>query len=365
VPSPASSAPEELIIGTYTERLPHVDGKAEGILSCRYEAGTIGPVRVLARTRNPSFLVVSPDGRRLYAVNETVEFEGQPGGGVTAFVRDTRSGDLSLLNTRPSGGVEPAHLELDPSGHFLLVANYRSGSVAVFGLEADGSIGPMTDHVQHEGSSVHPVRQSGPHAHSANLSPDGKFVLYADLGLDQILAYRLDPTKGMDTANPVINKVAPGSGPRHFAFGPKGKFAYVCNEIADTVTVFSYEPASGTLKELQTVSMVPKDYTGAKSAAEIFVHPNGKFLYASNRGHDSIVVFAIDGRKGTLTPVDWTPTQGKTPRNFAIDPTGGYLFAANQDAGGVVLFKIDKKTGKLTATGDKMNVPFPVCVVFR
>ncbi|HYW47003.1 MAG TPA: lactonase family protein [Bryobacteraceae bacterium] len=342
-------------IGTYTRQ------NSKGIYAYRFQpsTGKLTEIGLAGETSNPSFLAVHPNKKFLYAANENSN------GTVSAFSIDAATGKLTLLNQVSSKGSGPCHVALDKTGKWLFVANYNNGSAAAYPVQDDGKLGEATATVQHAGSSANRQRQSGPHAHSANLSPDGKFVLYADLGLDQILAYRLDPTKGMDTANPVINKVAPGSGPRHFAFGPKGKFAYVCNEIADTVTVFSYEPASGTLKELQTVSMVPKDYTGAKSAAEIFVHPNGKFLYASNRGHDSIVVFAIDGRKGTLTPVDWTPTQGKTPRNFAIDPTGGYLFAANQDAGGVVLFKIDKKTGKLTATGDKMNVPFPVCVVFR
>ena len=243
MPSPASSSPGELIIGTYTERLPHVDGQAEGILSCRYEDGTIGPVRVLAPTRNPSFLVVSPDGGRLYAVNETVEFEGQPGGGVTAFARDPRTGDLSLLNTRPSGGVEPAHLELNPSGRFLLVANYRSGSVAVFELGPDGSIGPMTDHVQHQGSSVHPIRQSGPHAHMIMFDPGNGNVLVPDLGVDAILCYELsDEGKLVERPRQRIETAA-GAGP---GTSPSIRAAHTCCSSTSSTTHSSRCAARGT-----------------------------------------------------------------------------------------------------------------------
>jgi 6-phosphogluconolactonase len=342
-------------IGTYTRQ------NSKGIYAYRFQpsTGKLTEIGLAGETSNPSFLAVHPNKKFLYAANENGT------GTVSAFSIDAATGKLTLLNQVSSKGSGPCHVALDKTGKWLFVANYNNGSAAAYPVQDDGKLGEASATVQHAGSSANRQRQSGPHTHSANLSPDGKFVLFADLGLDQIIAYPLDKTKGMDTANPTINKVAPGSGPRHFAFHPKGKFAYACNEITATVTAFEYQPANGGLKELQTVSMVPKDYTGNKSAAEIFVRPDGKFLYASNRGHDSIVVFAIDGKKGTLTPVDWTPTQGKTPRGFAIDPTGGYLFAANQDAGGVVLFRIDKKTGKLTATGDKMNVTLPVCVVFR
>jgi 6-phosphogluconolactonase len=292
-------------------------------------------------------------------VNETAN------GTVTALSIDAATGKLTQLNQVSSKGSGPCHLAFDKTGKWLFVANYNNGVASAFPVGADGKLGEASATVQHAGSSANAQRQRGPHAHSANPSPDGKFVLFADLGLDQILGYRLDAAKGMDTANPAITKIEPGSGPRHMAYHPKGKFAYACNEMAATVVAFAVTAGSGSLKELQTVSMLPKDFTGAKSAAEIAVHPSGKFLYASNRAdHNSIAVFAIDAGKGTLTPVDWTPTQGKNPRNFAIDPTGGYLLAANQDAGGIVVFRIDQKTGKLTPTGDKLDVPFPVCVTF-
>jgi len=361
VPSPASSAPEELIIGTYTERLPHVDGKAEGILSCRYEAGTIGPVRVLARTRNPSFLVVSPDGRRLYAVNETVEFEGQPGGGVTAFVRDTRSGDLSLLNTRPSGGVEPAHLELDPSGHFLLVANYRSGSVAVFGLEADGSIGPMTDHVQHEGSSVHPVRQSGPHAHMIMFDPNNGQVLVPDLGVDAILCYELsDEGKLVERPGRRID-TAPGAGPRHLAFHPSGAQLLLVNELDNTLVALRREGDGFVTTDV--ASTLPEGFHGHSQAAAIRVSPSGRHVLVSNRGVDSdtIALFRFHVDKGTLELAELTPTEGREPREFIFSTDGRFVIVASQDSNALIVMEFNEEAPRLRYLSST-PLPTPVCL---
>ncbi len=342
-------------IGTYTRR------DSKGIYAYRFQpsTGKLMAIGLAAETSNPSFLAVHPNQKFLYAANENGN------GTVTAFSIDTATGKLTMLNQVSSKGSGPCHVALDKSGKCLLVANYNSGSIAAYPVGQDGKLGEASASIQHKGSSVNPQRQRGPHAHSVNLSPDGRFVLVTDLGLDQILTYRLDAAKATLTAgDPPFTKAAPGSGPRHLAFHPKGKFAYVCDEMASTVTAYAYNAANGSLEERQTVSTVPKDFTGTNSDAEIAVDPNGKFLYASNRGHDSIAVFAIDPGKGTLAPVEYTPTQGKTPRNFALDPTGRYLFAANQDAGGVVVFRIDPKTGKLQATGEKLDVAFPVCVVF-
>jgi 6-phosphogluconolactonase len=361
VPSPASSSPEELIIGTYTERLPHVDGQAEGILSCRYEAGTIGPVRVLARIRNPSFLVVSPDGRRLYAVNETVEFEGQPGGGVTAFVRDTRSGDLSLLNTRPSGGVEPAHLELDPSGHFLLVANYRSGSVAVFGLEADGSIGPMTDHVQHEGSSVHPVRQTGPHAHMIMFDPDSDQVLVPDLGVDAILCYELsDEGKLIERPGRRID-TAPGAGPRHLAFHPSGAQLLVVNELDNTLVALRRDGDGFVTTDV--ASTLPEGFRGHSQAAAIRVSPSGRNVLVSNRGVDSdtIALFRFDADKGTLELAELAPTEGREPREFIFSTDGRFVIVASQDSNALIVMEFNEEAPRLRYLSST-PLPTPVCL---
>jgi 6-phosphogluconolactonase len=254
---------------------------------------------------------------------------------------------------------------VDKTGRNVLVANYGSGSVACLPVKEDGRLAEASAFIQHTGSSVNPQRQQGPHAHSVNMSPDNRFAMVADLGLDEVLVYRFDPVKGSLAANdPPFAKVKPGSGPRHFAFHPGGKFAYVINELASTVTALAYDARRGILSEVQTVSTLPPGFTGTSTTAEVQVHPSGKFLYGSNRGHDSIAVFGIDARKGTLTPIEHVPTQGKTPRNFGIDPTGSYLLAANQSSDNVVVFRIDPQTGRLTPTGQVLEVGIPVCVKF-
>jgi len=348
-------------IGTYTRQ------NSKGIYAYRFDAATgkLTAIGLVGETSNPSFLAIHPNHRFLYAVNENNTFEGQPGGSVSAFAIDAATGQLKPLNQVSTGGGGPCHVAVDKTGKWLFVANYGGGSVAAFPVHDDGSLGKSSTFVQYTGSSVDPQRQRRPYSHSANPSPDGRFVLVADLGMDQVLTYAVDKVTGMAWKADAITKIAPGSGPRHLAFHPKGKFAYVVSEMAATVTAFSYDSSKGGLKELQTISMLPKDFTGTKGAAEIAVDPSGRFLYASNRGSaDSIAVFSIDAGKGTLTAVDYVPTGGKNPRNFAIDPTGAYLFAANQDSASVVVFRIDRKTGKLTPTGDKLDVPFPVCVTF-
>jgi 6-phosphogluconolactonase len=342
-------------IGTYT-RPP-----SQGIYAWRFEAasGKLTPLGLAAETSNPTFLAVHPNQRFLYAANE------DKAGTISAFAIDPANGKLKLLNRVPSRGSGPCHVAVDPGGKWVFAANYNSGSVAVFPVREDGTLGEATGFVQHVGSSVNAQRQSGPHAHSANVSPDGRWLLVADLGLDQILSYRVDAVKGaLSAGDPAFTKIAAGSGPRHMAFGKDGRFAYAIDEMLATVTVFRYNSARGSLEELQTAPVTPEGYTGLKSGAEIAVHPSGKFLYGSNRGDSTIAVFRIDGEKGTLTAVERVSTQGKTPRNFAIDPSGAFLFAANQDSGNVVVFKIDPATGRLTAAGNVLEVANPVCVVF-
>jgi len=342
-------------IGTYT-RPP-----SKGIYAWRFQAasGKLAPLGLAAETSNPSFLAVAPNQRLLYAANEDKT------GTISAFAIDPANGQLKLLNRVPSRGSGPCHVAVDPSGKWVFAANYNSGSVAMFPVRADGTLGEATGFVQHAGSSVNAQRQSGPHAHSANLSPDGRWLLVPDLGLDQILSYRVDTVKGtLSAGDPPFTKLAPGSGPRHLAFGRDGRFAYAINELLATVTVFRYNSARGSLEELQTAPVTPDGYTGPKSSAEIAVDPSGKFLYASNRGDSTIAEFRIDSDKGTLTAVERVSTQGKTPRNFAIDPSGAFLFAANQDSGDVVVFSIDRATGRLTPAGSVLEVASPVCVVF-
>lgn len=349
-------------IGTYTR------GKSKGIY--RFElnsrTGKLTPAGVTSGVENPSFLAIHPNGKYLYSANETARFRGRKTGSVAAFRIDPKTGALAKLNERSSGGGGPCHLVVDPQGKNVLVANYGGGSVAVLPLEKDGRLEKASSFVQHTGSSVNPRRQKGPHAHSINVDRGNRFAVAADLGLDKLLVYKFDAGKGTLTANePAFVATAPGAGPRHFAFHPNGQNAYVINELKLTVTAFDYDPQHGTLTPKQTISTLPKGYKGTGlSTAEVQVHPSGKFLYGSNRGHNSIAVFRIDQKSGRLAAVEHQPTGGKTPRNFGIDPSGRFLLAANQSSDSVVVFRIDQTTGALTPTGHKVEVPTPVCVKF-
>jgi 6-phosphogluconolactonase len=317
-----------------------------------------------AETGEPSFLAVDSSGRFLYSVNETETFNGQPTGAVSAFAIQPNSGKLSLLNQVSSRGTDPAHVTLDRTGKYALVANYTSGSVTVFGLLKDGRLGEVTSFVQHKGSSVNPERQKGPHAHAIALSPDNRFAVVADLGLDQLLVYSFDAARGNLGTQPLVVKASPGAGPRHLVFSTDGRFLYMLNEMQSSVVAYSYDATSGAIHELQTISSLPKGFSSENTAAEIEIDPSGKFLFASNRGDDSIAVFAIDSHTGMLTHVETDSTGGKTPRNFAIDPTGSWLLAANQDSDNIVVFRVDQKTGHLKASGNVLKVPSPVCLKF-
>jgi 6-phosphogluconolactonase len=350
-------------VGTYTTKT-----NSKGIYVFRFDAavGQAKAVGLAAESADPSFLAVHPDGRHLYAVNELSEFGGQKSGAVSAFVIDRHTGLLTLLNQVATRGAGPCYISLDQTGKFVLVANYDGGSVASFPIREDGSLGPPASFIQHAGSSVNKERQEAPHAHWVGTSPDNRFALAADLGLDEVFIYRFDVTEGTLSPNdPPFVKVNPGAGPRHFAFHPNGKFGYVLNEMDATVTAFSFHSKNGSLSVLQTINTLPKDYSGPKEAAELVVHPSGRFLYASNRaGSDTITAFSIDPARGTLKLAGKTSTQGKTPRNFAIDPTGKFLMAANQESNNIVVFKIDTATGGLTPTGQTVEVPSPVCTTF-
>jgi 6-phosphogluconolactonase len=350
-------------VGTYTEE----GSKSKGIYAYRYDAKTaqITPLGLAAETTNPSWVTLHPNGRFLYAVNGVGNYKGPNSGGISAFSVDHATGKLTFLNELPTRGADPCYVAVDKTGKYVLVANYTGGSIAVFPILKDGSLGEVSAFVQHTGHGPNPQRQEGPHAHSIDLSPDNRFALVDDLGLDELLVYKFDSAKGMLTPNdPPFAKVDPGAGPRHFALHPNGKFAYVIAEMGHTVTASSYDPARGALQPLQTVSTLPKDFEGRNDDAEIRVHPSGKFLYASNRGDDSIAIYAIDKSKGTLTQVGVVHTQGKEPRSFEIDPTGMLLFAANQKSDNIVVFRIDAKTGHLTPTGQVLEVASPVCVKF-
>ena len=344
--------------GTYTQGENSSKGIYRSVLDL--DTGRLSDPILVAEAKNPSFLEIHPSGKFLYAVSEAAG-----AGSVSAFAIDTATGDLKFLNERPSGGVGPCHVSIDHAGRNLLVANYGSGSASVIPIRLDGRLGEPTGFVQHEGSSVNPERQKGPHAHSINVSPDDRFAFVADLGIDKIMIYRLDVEKGTIVANnPPFAQVRPGAGPRHFAFHPNGRYAYVINEIDCTVTAFAYESASGTLTQIQTIATLPKEFDGSNTCAEVRVHPSGQFLYGSNRGHDSIVVYRIDQAKGTLTFFEHETTDIKTPRNFNIEPTGKFCLVANQGSDSVIVFRIDQETGALEPTGHKISIAKPVCVRF-
>lgn len=350
-------------VGTYTEE----GSKSKGIYAYRYDAksGQIAPLGLAAETTNPSFLALHPNGKYLYAVNEIGNYKGPNSGGVSAFSIDRASGKLTFLNEVASRGADPCYITVDKTGKYVLVANYTGGSIAVFPVLADGKLGEASAFVQHTGHGTNPQRQEGPHAHSIDLSPDNKFAMVDDLGLDELLVYKFNSVKGSLTPNdPPFAKLEAGAGPRHFALHPTGKFAYVVAEMGHTVTVFSNDTANGKLESLQTVPTLPKDFKGQNDDAEIQVHPSGKFLYASNRGEDTIAIYAIAADKGTLTHLENVLTGGKEPRSFAIDPTGTLLFAENQKSDNIVVFRIDQKTGHLTPTGQVLEVGLPVCVKF-
>jgi 6-phosphogluconolactonase len=359
---PAAAGQYIAYVGTYTSKT-----NSKGIYAFRFdsEKGQLTPIGVAAETVDPSFLAVHPNGKFLYAVNEIGNFNGGTSGAVSAFAIDAKTGALKFLNQVPTRGAGPCYVSLDKTGAFVLVANYDSGSIASFPVQPDGSLGTTSGFVQHSGSGPDKERQEGPHAHWVGTSPDNRFALAVDLGLDQVIVYGFDSSTGIFTTMlSGFAKVKPGAGPRHLAFHPDGKFAYVLSEVESSVTVFSYQPKTGALTSLQTISALPKDFSGHKEAAEIAVHFSGKFLYTSNRGHDSIAVFAIDEKKGTLRSLGQVLTGGKTPRHFAIDPTGAYLLAENEESNNIVIFHIDPATGSLTPTGQTVEVPSPVCLTF-
>jgi 6-phosphogluconolactonase len=345
-------------VGTYTTK---TDSK--GIYAYRYDAttGNFSSLGVAAESSDPSFVAANSNGKFLYAVNEAGRNSM-----VSAFSLEPKTGKLTLLNQLPALGEDPCYISFDKTGKYVLVANYSSGNIPVFSILPDGRLGEHSALVQHRGSlGPNKERQEGPHAHWIETSRDNRFALAADLGLDEVLVYKFDARKGTLSPNaPPFTKLHAGSGPRHIAFRPDGKFLYVISELSSTVTTFRFDARAGTLRELQTVTTLPMEFSGRNDTAEIAVHSNGKFLYASNRGHDSIAVFAIDHAKGKLTFVSRVPTGGKEPRHFAIDPSGNYLFAENQLSNNIVVFKIDLATGGLNPTGQVIDVPSPVDLTF-
>ncbi|HLG51623.1 MAG TPA: lactonase family protein [Chloroflexota bacterium] len=354
-----------LFVGTFTALPPHPRGRAQGIdvFQLDLSTGTLLRVRTVMGVPNPSFLALHPSRRFLYAVNAVPEIDDHDGGALSAFAIDWSAGDLIFLNRQSTRGAGPCHVSVDQSGQFAFAANYGGGSVAVFPIRDDGRLDPASDFIQHTGASVDPERQRGPHAHSINLTPDGRFALVADLGIDRLLVYRIDRERGRLIPNdPPFISVSPGSGPRHLDFHPTGLYLYLINEIGSTVTVLAYDGDRGTAREVQTISTLPEGFSGPNTCADIHVHPSGRFVYGSNRGHDSIVIYAVDKATGRLAQIGHQPTLGRTPRNFLITSEGTWLLAANQDSDTIVTFRIDTQTGLLTPVGQPIESLSPVCL---
>ncbi|MDX2285276.1 MAG: lactonase family protein [Bacteroidia bacterium] len=350
----AAAQQRYLFVGTYTAR------GSEGIYVYRFDpaTGALAQVSAAGGIENPSFLALAPGGKHLYAVEEN-----DPGH-VAAFRFDEAAGTLVRIGRQPAEGVWPCHLAVDAGGRWCIAGNYGSGSLAVLPILPDGSLGPAVQTIRHSGSGPNAERQEGPHVHSVNFSPDGRQIFVADLGTDELRVYQFDAASGRLTpGDPPAVRTAPGGGPRHFAFHPGGSFAYAVLELTSQVAAFRYE--NGTLSPIQTERMLPAGFSGPNTCADLHVSPDGRFLYGSNRGHNSIAVFAIHPRTGRLTPKGHQPTLGSTPRNFAIDPTGRYLLAANQESGDIQVFRRNPRSGKLTPAGQSAKVSMPVCLLFR
>jgi 6-phosphogluconolactonase len=360
-PSAFAQTPKDgpmwVFVGTYTGK------KSQGIYRVEFDpaTGKLGKPELAAEVASPSFLAIHPNRTHLFCVGELA---GKGAGGVSSFTLDAKTGELKLVNQQSSVGAGPCHIVCDKAGKNVLIANYGGGSAAVFPVDKDGKLGEASSFVQHKGSSVDKSRQEGPHAHSVNLDAANKFAMVADLGLDKVLVYKFDSESGKIAANdPPAVDLAPGGGPRHFAFHPSGKFAYVNNEMASTLTALAYDGEKGTFKTLNTLSTLPEPTKG-NSTAETVVHPNGKFVYTSNRGHNSIAIFAIDESTGEIKAIGHQGEGIKIPRNFNIDPTGKWMIVANQAGDSLIVYSIDATTGKLTPTDQKVEVGSPVCVKF-
>jgi 6-phosphogluconolactonase len=343
-------------IGTYSAP------EARGIHTFNFDdaTGVLTPLGGVSGIANPSYLALHPNGKYLYAVSEA------GGGEVIALAIDEKTGDLTILNKQSARGGGPCHVSVDKRGKNALIANYGNGSIGCFPLDGDGKLGQASAFVQHVGSGKDPRRQSGPHAHCIQEDPSERFVLTSDLGLDKLLIYRYDAGRGTLTANDTpFFSLAGGAGPRHFAFHPHGRLVFIINELNSTLTSCRWDGKRGALSEVETQSTLPGgNPVSGNSTAAIRVHPKGGFVYGSNRGHDSIVTFAIDQKSGKLKALGNTPVGGKTPRDFNLDPSGRWLIAAHQDSDSLTVFRVDERSGQLSPTGQGAKVSRPVCVVF-
>lgn len=348
-----------LFIGTYTS------GASEGIYRALFntDSGEVSGVQLVAEAANPSFIAIDDKKQHLFAVNELSELQDRPTGAVSSFRLDGFS--LGLIGQQPTHGGAPCYISLDQSGRWAFVANYGNGYVAVFPVDEDGRLGEASSIMQHEGSSVNERRQEGPHAHCFLLDPAGRYAFSADLGIDKIMIYRFDAETGSLTPNePAFAAVRPGAGPRHFTFHPGGRHAFVINELDSTITAFAYDSEQGRLSTLETISTLPAGFEGESYCADIHVHPNGQFIYGSNRGHNSVAVVSFDAETGKMALLQTESVGGDWPRNFTLDPSGRFLLVANQRSDNIVVFRIDQEKGLLTPTGHQLDTPTPVCLKF-
>jgi 6-phosphogluconolactonase len=360
---------EFVFVGTYTESIKFgtgniLSGKGEGIYILTFDSSTgkLEHYRTVKDIVNPSYFCLRTNNRFVYVVNELKHYDGKASGSVSAFELNQENMSLRLLNKQPTQGTDPCHICLDNAEKHVFVSNFMSGSVCVFPILDDGSLGEASQFIQHSGSSKDPVRQTGPHAHSLTFDSRNQFAFVPDLGIDKLVVYKHDAATGSLMRGIAADySLPPGSGPRHFTFHPNGRFAYLINELASGIMVFSYDQRTGSLRELQNVSTVPETFRGDNTCADIHIPVTGRFVYGSNRGHDSIVIYRIDETTGLLTYIGHEKTGGKTPRNFAIDPAGHFLLIANQDSDTLVTFCIDQETGKLSPASN-ITVPTPVCV---
>jgi 6-phosphogluconolactonase len=348
-----------LFVGTYTGT------SSRGIYTCLFNeaTGELDAPSLAADTPNPSFLASSADGRFLFAVNEIDTFDGARSGSVTSFAIDAVSGRLTRLSVQASLGAAPCHLALDGTGRFLAVANYTGGTFALLPVGADGRLAPAQAVLRNAGTGPNRARQGGPHAHMVLFDATNRYLLGADLGIDRVLVYRFDPASGAVAADPSAFEVPPGSGPRHLAFHPRDPLLFAINELTSTVSTFIWDDVTGWLDRRGEESTLPDGYSEPSSAAEIAVHPSGRFLYGSNRGHDSITCWGLSS-DGQLALIDHVPTRGRTPRHFALAPSGRWLLAANQASDSLVVFAIDEESGRLTPTGPLVPASTPVCLAF-
>ncbi len=358
---------QTIYVGTYTEQAAPALGRSQGIYVYDFDPsnGELHFKHTISGVDNPSFLALTRDQRRLFAVNETAEFAGVPGGGVSILRVDPATANATLINAQPTHGVSPCYVRLSPDEQWVFVANYSSGNVTVLPVLADGSLGEASSIFQSHGHGADPERQESAHAHSVTFDPSERFVLVADLGLDQILIFTFDDHAGQLIPHdpPSAAASAPGAGPRHLQFHPNGRILYAINELDSTVAVYAWDQGNGTLELQQTLSALPADFTSASAAADIHITSSGRFLYTSNRWHDSIAVFAVDPVTSLLSLVEIVPSGGRTPRNFGFDLTENYLLVANQESDNLVTMRVDQVTGRLMPTGFSLDVPRPVFVI--